>query len=324
VQTNCEGCAGCCIDWRPLGGAPDHERRGRYRALDDSYNLAPLTSDEIRTFLDAGWVDALAPRLFVVADKDGANNKNNRAGDDGDTPTPPTVEIDGYELAAAAGKPLFAVGLRKTAKPVAPFDGERQWLETCVFLDPSTLQCRLHDTDRYPQTCATYPGHNLALDAETECERVEAAHGGDERLVDDAPPGDRPPLPFGPQALGGTVFAHPDPATLAGCVDRIAAGEVTADDRATFVGVAVASSPGSLAVDDDRRTRAVERAREAAGSSWIAGAVKQWETAVGEAASGEGDERTESVGAPAESHPDPAVVEDSRGAPPTPGWDAVD
>ena len=317
VQTNCEGCAGCCIDWRPLGGAADHERRGRYRALDDTYNLAPLTSDEVRAFLDAGWVDALAPRLFVVADENRADNGDSDAGDDADTPT---VEIDGHELAAAAGKPLFAVGLRKTAKPVAPFDGERRWLETCVFLDPSTLQCRLHDTDRYPRTCATYPGHNLALDAETECERVEAAHGGEERLVDAEPPADRPPLPFGPQALGGTVFAHPDPDALAGRVDRIATGEVTADDRATFVGVAVASSPGSLAVDDDRRARAVERARETAGSSWVAAAVEEWETAVERTDTAESD----GVGAVADSHPDPASVEESRGAPPTPGWDGVE
>jgi len=312
VQTNCEGCAGCCIDWRPLGGAPDHERPGRYRALDDTYNLAPLTSDEVRAFLDAGWVDALAPRLFVVAG--GAD------GDADDGPTPPTVEIDGYELAAADGRPLFAVGLRKTAKPVAPFDDDRRWLETCVFLDPSTLQCRLHDTDQYPQTCATYPGHNLALDAETECERVETAHGEPgERLGDAAPPEDRPPLPFGPQALGGTVFAHPDPAALAGRVDRLAAGETTADDRATFVGVAVASSPGSLAVDDDRRTRAVERAHETTDSSWIAAAADEWETA---AESRGGDEID--VGSDADDPPDPARVEGATDAPPTPGWDAVE
>ncbi|MFB6176363.1 MAG: YkgJ family cysteine cluster protein, partial [Halobaculum sp.] len=68
METNCEGCAGCCLDWRPLGGAPDHERRGRYRALDDTYNLVPLTSDDVRTFLDAGQTDALAPRLFTVHD----------------------------------------------------------------------------------------------------------------------------------------------------------------------------------------------------------------------------------------------------------------
>jgi hypothetical protein len=307
VQTNCEGCAGCCIDWRPLGGASDHERRGQYRALDDSYKLAPLTSDEVRSFLDAGWVDALVPRLFVGGG-DGT--------DADDDTTPPTVEVDGYELVAAGGRPLFAVGLRKTPKPVAPFDGDRRWLETCVFLDPSTLQCRLHDTDRYPRTCATYPGHNLAVDAETECERVETAHGDEQRLCDDSPPADRPPLPFGPQALGGTVFAHPEPGDLAGRVDRLAAGEATTADCATLVGVAVASSPGSLAVDGDRRRRATERAREAAGGSWVAAAVEEWETVVGRTGG--------AVGSLTDDLPDPETVEDSRGAPPTPGWDPVE
>ncbi len=29
MKVNCEGCAGCCIDWRPVSPAPsNHERRG--------------------------------------------------------------------------------------------------------------------------------------------------------------------------------------------------------------------------------------------------------------------------------------------------------
>ncbi|MFB6176362.1 MAG: YkgJ family cysteine cluster protein, partial [Halobaculum sp.] len=98
-----------------------------------------------------------------------------------------------------------------------PFGGERVWLDACVFLDPDTLQCRIHEQDRYPRACGTYPGHNLALDAETECERVEQAHGeSGERLLDDEVPEDLPPLPFGPQALGGTVFCYPHPDELSG------------------------------------------------------------------------------------------------------------
>jgi len=99
----------------------------------------------------------------------------------------PSVDVDGYEVAAVAGKPAFFVGLRTVPKPVGPFDTDPRWLPTCAFLDPETLQCRIHDTPEYPTECATYPGHHLALDVETECERVEEHVGGD-RLLDDAPP----------------------------------------------------------------------------------------------------------------------------------------
>ena len=287
MEVDCEGCAGCCIDWRPL--APDdldtdHERRGPYRPLDDTYNLAPLSSDEVRAFLDRGYAAALTPRLFAI--------------DDG-----PHVTVDGVELAAVADRPAFLVGLRKVPKPVAPFDADPAWLETCAFLDPVTLQCRVHDTDEYPETCRTYPGENLALDVETECDRVEHAHGG-KRLLDDEPPEDATPG-FGPAAVGSRVFAHPDADRIAGAVERLVAGEATAADRAEFVAVAAAASPGTLGVDHDRYERARAQALES--RSWVDDAIAEWQ------------ERT---AANDDATPaDARDVEDARGAPGTPGWE---
>ncbi|ESP87754.1 YkgJ family cysteine cluster protein, partial [Candidatus Halobonum tyrrellensis] len=250
MEVNCEGCAGCCLDWRPLGGAPDHEHGGRYRALDSTYNLVPLGRDEVRAFVDAGHGDALAPRLFAADDPDRS------------------VELDGHSVAALGDRPLFLVGLCKPPKPVAPFGGDRVWLRACAFLDPETLQCRLHGDDRYPEACSSYPGHNLDLDRETECERVESAHGDPgERLLDRSVPADLPPPAFGPQALGSTVFVYPDPADLSGVVARLAAGETTADDRALFAGAAAGSAPGTTDVNADRAAEAAERVRAA--DSWV-------------------------------------------------------
>lgn len=68
MDVNCEGCAGCCIDWRALAPPdvdPEHERRRRFRPLDDVYNLTPLASDEVRAFLGEEWGDALTPRVFA-------------------------------------------------------------------------------------------------------------------------------------------------------------------------------------------------------------------------------------------------------------------
>jgi Fe-S-cluster containining protein len=287
MEVDCEGCAGCCLDWRPLApddAETDHERRGPYRPLDDTYNLAPLSSDEVRAFLDRGYAGALTPRLFAV--------------DDG-----PHVTVDGVELAAVAGRPAFLVGLRKVPKPVAPFDAAPARLETCVFLDPVTLQCRIHDTDEYPETCRTYPGANLALGVDTECERVERAHGG-RRLLDDDPPEDATPE-FGPAAVGSRVFAHPDADRIAGTVERLLAGEATAADRAEFVAVAAGASPGTLAVDDDRYERARERTLES--RSWVDDAIAEWQ----------GRAATSEDATPADAR----EVEDARGAPGTPGWD---
>lgn len=299
MDVNCEGCAGCCVDWRPVAPVPlDHERSGPRPPLDDTYNLVPLTRDEVRGFLDAGHADALTPRLFRAGDADEA------------------VVVDGHALAAVDGRPVFYVGLRKPPKPVGPFGLDRRWLKTCVFLDPATLQCRIHGDELYPDACQAYPGHNLLLGHETECERVEAAYGGD-RLLDDTPPGDlRAPL-FGPQALGARVFAHPNPDGLAGVVDRAARGALTAADQAGFVGIAVGSSPGSLAVNEDRAADARERALEA--DSWVGAASDDWTARAGD------------LGAPVadadSATPDDLTgeaVEEARGAPPTPGWDAVE
>jgi Fe-S-cluster containining protein len=300
MEVNCEGCAGCCLDWRSL--APDdldHERRGPYRPLDDTYNLAPVTADEVRTFLDRGYGAALTPRLFRT--------------DDG-----PHVTVGGVELAAVGDRPAFLVGLRKVPKPVAPFDVAPAWLDTCTFLDPATLQCRIHGDDAYPETCETYPGSNLALGVDSECERVEAVHGG-ERLLDDGAPEDATPA-LGPGALGTRVFAHPEPGRIADAVERIAAGDPADADRVEFVAVAAASAPGTAAVSEERYARAKERARNTA--SWVDGALAEWtERADERETDGTGDPDAEPSSV---AGPDPAVargVEDDRGAPETPGWD---
>jgi len=309
MEVNCEGCAGCCLDWRPLatdqgevqgddgdedaGENPakpdlDHERRGRFRPLDDTYNLAPLSGDEVRAFLAAGHAAAMTPRLFRVADG-------------------PSVTVGGLELAAVGERPAFLVGLRKVEKPVAPFGTGPSWLPTCAFLDPETLQCRIHGDHMYPETCATYPGDNLALDAETECERVERVHGGT-RLVDGTPPDGAGPI-LGPGAVGARVFVHPDPDRIADAVTRLAAGEPTREDRAEFLAVAAASSPGTLAVNDDRYEQARERALDA--ESWVDAAIDDW------------TDRAASEDSTASATPDPTVareVETARGAPETPGW----
>jgi hypothetical protein len=287
MEVDCENCAGCCVDWRPLADVPDHERRGPQQPLDDTYNLVPLTREDVREFVDAGLADALTPRLWHA-----------EAG--------PSVDLDGREVAAIAGKPAFFVGIRKTPKPVAPFDSDPSWLPTCAFLDPETLQCRIHDSDVYPQECAEYPGHNLALDVDTECERVERHVGGD-RLLDDESPADLSGLLFGPQAVGTKVFAYPDPDDIRdGFVDRLRAGDLTVEDRARFVAVAAASAPGTAAVEPTKREQYYEAA--VAASSWVGGAIDEWQT------------RADS------DEPDPTlgeVVAEARGAPGTPGWDAV-
>ncbi|WP_128477071.1 YkgJ family cysteine cluster protein [Halorussus pelagicus] len=285
MEVNCEGCAGCCIDWRAIApAASDHERRGPREPLDDAYNLVPLTRDDARVFLDAGLADALTPRLW--RDESG-------------------VEIDGVSVSAIDGKPAFFLGLRKPPKPVGPFDTDPSWLPTCVFLDPTTLQCRIHGEDTYPEECADYPGHNLAVEQETECERVESAFGGT-RLVDDDPPEDLPGFLLGPQAIGQKVFVFPDAERLSGVVGRAEEGEVTDEDRALFVAAAVASAPGTTTVNREKFERALPRAREA--DSWAGRAIADWEA------------RAREEGAPADEPESAEEVEVARGAPETPGW----
>jgi len=290
MEVDCEGCAGCCLDWRPLVDADlDHERRGRYRPVDDVYNLVVLTREGVRGFLGAGLADALTPRLFRA-----------EAG----------VEVGDETLAAIDGRAAFVVGLRKPPKPVAPFDGEAAWLPACVFLDPTTLQCRIHDDELYPADCADYPGSNLALEAETECERVEGEFGGD-RLVDDAPPEDFEGLALGPQAVGWKVFAYPDPESPpeghreldAETVRALADGELGGARRAPFVAAAAASAPGTPTVEPTRYRDALETVRSA--DSWVGSAATDWERRAG----GPADPETATD------------VEDRRGAPPTPGWE---
>ena len=288
MKVNCEGCAGCCIDWRAIAPEEsDHERRGPRVPLDDAYNLVPLSRDDARAFVDAGLGDALTPRLW--RDEDG-------------------VEIDGVPVSAIGGKPAFFLGLRKPPKPVGPFGTESTWLPTCAFLDPTTLQCRIHGEDVYPNECAEYPGHNLELDQETECERVEDAFGEEgDRLVDGEPPEDLSGLLLGPQAIGQKVFVFPDLDRLAGVVERAANDDLTADDRALFAAAAVAGTPGTTTVDRERFDEALERVREA--DSWVGRAAADWESRAGE------------VGADAPAPTLAESVEEARGAPETPGWE---
>ncbi|SFS11633.1 hypothetical protein SAMN05216559_3911 [Halomicrobium zhouii] len=291
MEVNCEGCAGCCIDWRALTDATvDHERRGRYVPLDDVGNLAPIRRDEVRAFVDEGFGDVLQPRLFAG---------------EGDA----TVTIDGTEVAAIRGRPAFLVGLRKPPKPVGPFDHDPTWLPTCAFLDPTTLQCRIHGDDLYPETCRRYPGENLALEVETGCERVEGVFGGS-RLVDDEPPDDADPT-FGPAAVGTTVFAHPDPDRLTGVVERLQNDESTRADRAEFVAIAAASSPAMLAVSDPVYEETREQVLDA--DSWAGRAIQRW--------SDRADEAGTAAPAPASLAEE---IEEEAGAPETPGWDTVE
>ncbi|WP_117593651.1 YkgJ family cysteine cluster protein [Haloprofundus halophilus] len=288
MKVNCEGCAGCCVDWRPVAPeALDHERRGRRDPLDDTYNLVPLTRDEVKAFLDEGLGDVTTPRLFRA---DGGTN---------------SVTVDGYELAAVDGGPVFYVGLRKPPKPVGPFGLDPTWLDACVFLDPETLRCRIHDSELYPATCGDYPGQNLKLSQETECQRVERSYGG-ERLLDDDPPEKLRGLALGPQALGAKLFVYPDPEELTGVVDRLADGETTAADRALFVGAAAGSRPGTTAVDDEKAASARGRALEA--DSWAGAVIETWTARAGRP----GDDASEV--------PERSALEERRGAPPTAEW----
>ncbi len=296
MEVDCEGCAGCCIDWRPLRTADDGEvpaptRRSPRAPLDDAYNLVPLTRDEVRRYVADGRADALTARLFRAADDD---------------PDRRRVTVDGVDLAALPDGPAFFVGLRTVPKPVGPFGAEPRWLRTCAFLDPTTLQCRQHGDERYPATCADYPREHLALDVETECERVEDADGG--RRLLDGDPEDAEPL-LGPEAVGAKLFVHPDPDRLTGAVERFAAGRPTPADRAEFVAVAAAASPGTTTVDPDAYERARERALAA--DSWVGRSIRGWRRLA------------DAEGSPA---PDPRLavhVEDDAGAPGTPGWEGV-
>ncbi|NGM68623.1 YkgJ family cysteine cluster protein [Natronolimnobius sp. AArcel1] len=304
MEVNCEGCAGCCMDWRPLlAEAGDDESANKRRAaplrddatrapLDGDTNFVPLTRDEVRAFLEAGMADALTPRFWRAADEHEA------------------VEIDGYEIASVADRPVFFVGLRKPPKPVAPFDLEAEsWLPACVFLNPTTLQCRIHDSDLLPDECSAYPAHNIALEQETECERVEAAFGGD-RLVDDSVPEDLDGLLLGSQALGEKLFCHPEPEKLEGVIERTASGELTREDRADCLAIAAASSAGTMAISEYHYEWGREQALEES-DSWVTGVLEEWES-----------RHENSTTVPAAAVAD--AVETDRGAPETPGWDSLE
>ncbi|MEY7849134.1 YkgJ family cysteine cluster protein [Natrarchaeobius sp. A-rgal3] len=325
MEVNCEGCAGCCLDWRPLLEEGTYDRdRGSIRdgdgdqdPIDDDPTFVALTRETVRTYLEQGVADALTPRLWHARDE--------REG----------VEIDGRQVAAVAGRPVFFVGLRKPPKPVAPFDLEEpSWLATCVFLDPTTLQCRVYGGELFPEECGAYPAHTLTLEAQTECERVEEAFGGD-RLLESAVAEDLDGLLLGDTAIGEKLFCHPRPAALEGVIDRLAAGVSTTEDRAEAIAVAAASSPGTVAISESHYDRAKARALE----TMRDGVADEDESASGgePGASGDGASENGSWVGPAIDEwrrraeadgtvPDPEVasdIEDGRGAPATPGWDTV-
>ncbi|MGM0604596.1 MAG: YkgJ family cysteine cluster protein [Halobacteriota archaeon] len=288
MDVNCQGCAGCCIDWRPLVPDPiDHEHAGGRPPIDGTYNLVPLTGEEVRAFVDAGYGDAMTPRLFEAG------------------PADDSVSVDGYDLAAIGDRPVFYLGLRKPPKPVGPFDLDRRWLRSCAFLDPETLRCRIHGDDLYPDTCGHYPEHNLLLDAETECERVERSVDSRKRLVDPTLPADVERPPFGPGAVGYKLFAHPDPEQLPGVVSRLAVNELTDADRAAFVAIACGSSPGTVEINDAVRDRCRRAALDA--SSWIGRSIEEW------------TDRADSVGSQATVEA-PGTVETDYGAPDAGEW----
>lgn len=293
MRVHCEGCAGCCIDWRPLASRTgndllSHEWIGSRAPIDDTYNLVPLRREEIRSFIDAGYGDALTPRVFTAGPSDEA------------------VRIDGIDLAAIDGTPVFYLGLRKVPKPVSPFGSETTWLESCVFLDPDTLQCRIHDSEQYPEACRSYPGYNLQIGAETECERVETIfEASGDRLLDSTPPENLDRSPFSPGAIGSRLFVHPEPDSLSGTVERLANSELRPADRAAFAGVAAGSSPGTTVVNE----AVAERYRSAVieSSSWVSEAIDRWLT------------NCPGVGDPA-TDDDRTSIDEEAGAPATPGW----
>ena len=332
MEVNCEGCAGCCLDWRGLLANDDtaardgidgygHRQRDPFEnadsnesareSLDDDPSFVPLTRDEVRAFLEAGMAAALTPRFWHAREE----REDPRSLDTSSREAPREgIEIDGHTVAAIAGRPVFFIGLRKPPKPVAPFGrAEPTWLPACVFLDPTTLQCRIHDDDLFPDECGAYPEHNLALAQDTECERVEAAFGGDRLLeADHDEPDD---LLLGSQAIGAKLFCHPWPSDLEGIVARAAADDLTREDRAETMAVAAASSPGTLALSEYHYERAKARAledadadTESATDSWVGPAIRDWY------------ERCRGAG---EAVPSPTVadaLEVERGAPETPGW----
>ncbi|WP_323172920.1 YkgJ family cysteine cluster protein [Natrialba sp. PRR66] len=363
MEVHCDGCAGCCMDWTALlerdgdgsengtelecstdadsgsseAGLSESSPRGRVGnsdagatsrpPFDSDANFVPLTREEVRTLLERGLAAAMTPRFWHARDESEA------------------VEIDGHAVAAIADRPVFFVGLRKPPKPVTPFGRtEPTWLPACVFLDPTTLQCRIHDEEHFPTECGAYPAHNLELDQETECERVEAAFGGD-RLVDDRVTDDEiadEPL-LGLQAIGEKLFCHPQPTELEGVIDRLEAGTLRPADRAECLAVASASSSGTLAVSESHYEQGKARALEAmdgdtgndsddghdddtdgdaaAGESetrsWVGPAIREWTRRY----------RHHQQSTPGDATPPAELavdIEEARGAPETPGWDALE
>jgi len=91
------GCEGCV-------STGDHERTGPFDPLDDAHNLVPLAREGIRALVDAGYGNALRPRLWradswagraieqrtEAVDAVGERAPDARAGDGEDDGAPPT------------------------------------------------------------------------------------------------------------------------------------------------------------------------------------------------------------------------------------------
>lgn len=286
VELNCQECAGCCIDWHSV--VPDREFTDTtfegYTPYDSRDKFVTVSSDEVRKFIQSGYGDGLIPRLFQPTD--------NQLG---------CMTIDGVELASIDSQPVFLMGLRSTRKPVAPFGLDPSWLPTCIFLDPDSLQCRIHNSKVYPDTCARYPADNLYFDAETECERVEQIFGEDRLLEHD----DSSPRPtIGPGSVGGTVFLHPKPERLDGLIKPLLEDPAVEPGRIEFSAVAAASAPGVDHIDQERYEQV--HSQLSGSTSWISEVADRWK-------------QIYEMGKPTD-HAETLDVEVPTGAPPTPGW----
>ncbi len=286
MKLNCKECAGCCIDWRSMASKNidmNHEWRGKYKPIDNTYNLVVLTKDDIVNLLQSGYVDSMTPRLFYSSKK--------------------SIEINGISIASIDEKPIFFIGIRKVKKPVSPFGKDSRWLPSCIFLDPSNLQCRIHDSEIYPESCFNYPKNNIALDLETECERVEK-NFNQRRLKNEEGIKETSNVFFGPEVIGHKIFVYQNKNELSNIINDIKKNNLDKKQRYKFIATAIASSPGSTTINKKKFQEALSKAYES--ESWINDTINDWK------------QRKQN------EKPNPkksGIVETKRGAPKTPGWD---
>jgi len=261
MEVNCEGCAGCCIDWRALNDAKvDHERRGRYVPLDDVGNLAPIRRDGSGPSSTKGSATSSSPDCSPA-----------RA-------TPPSISTEPRWRPSTDG-PHSSSACASRPKPVGPFDSDSTWLPTCAFLDPTTLQCRIHGDDLYPETCRRYPRREPRAG---RGDGVRARGSGLRRV-----PADRRRTArrrrTDLRARGGRDdgVRSPRPRPADGRRRPPAERRVDPEDRAEFVAVAAASSPAMLAVSDPVYEETREQVLDA--DSWAGRAIDRWTDRAGDA-----------------------------------------